>query len=209
MDFWTYENNKWKWVKGKDYPWVNNSQKLYSNYQRKANYKTKFKKTFINYKRRGNVFKQIKGELGESTFFLNLIGIKLLRELENKDADIEFKNDELKQLKSDYKDLEKRLEDKPDLLRIHLLEKEISKHIQKEKSMERKNTPLSKNLAYLKKRKQQKNVCIANKRTCGIYGFRNKPKMWKERIMVHITLCGLLSLNQALLLCCLSSCENV
>ncbi len=109
----------------------------YSNYQRKANYKTKFKKTFINYKRRGDKFKQIKGELGESTFFLNLIGIKLLRELEQKDIHIKFKTDELTQLKSDYKDLEKRLENKPDLQRIHFLEKEISKHIQKEKDIDK------------------------------------------------------------------------
>jgi len=35
MDFWTFENNKWIWVKGKDYPWVNNSQKLYSSHQKK------------------------------------------------------------------------------------------------------------------------------------------------------------------------------
>jgi len=109
----------------------------YFNYQRKANYKTKFKKTFINYKRRGDKFIQIKGELGETTFYLNLIGIKLLKEIEKKDADIEFKTDELTQLKSDYKDLEKRLENKPDLQKIHLLEKEITKHIKKEKDIDK------------------------------------------------------------------------
>ncbi len=115
----------------------------YFNYQRKANYKTKFKKTFINYKRRGDVFKQIKGELGETTFYLNLIGIKLLKEIEKKDIDIQFKTDELKQLKSDYKDLETRLEDKPDLQKIHLLERQLSKaltkHIDLDKQLENLN----------------------------------------------------------------------
>lgn len=115
----------------------------YFNYQRKANYKTKFKKTFINYKRRGDVFKQIKGELGETTFYLNLIGIKLLKEIEKKDVDIQFKTDELTQLKSDYKDLEKRLEEKPDLQKIHLLERQLSKaltkHIDLDKQLEELN----------------------------------------------------------------------
>ena len=150
---------------------ANEGHEGYFNYQRKANYKTKFKKTFINYKRRGDVFKQIKGELGESTFYLNLIGIKLLKQLENKEIDIEFKIEEMKQLKSDYKDLEKRLENKPDLQRIHFLEKEISKHIENEKTLEKQLEELNE----VNNKLEQKVEFLNEELLCKLNVFLNQP----------------------------------